>query len=83
MKKPTRTIQIPPFLNLTRKQRVKETRNNFKFTRQDERKFDLPELGDVYADGSPSMDDFGPLPAFMALAAIAFMAASIAYYLCK
>jgi len=58
MSKPTRTIHIPHSLNLTRKQQVKETetRNTFQFTRQDERKFDEPELGDVYAEGSPSMD---------------------------
>jgi hypothetical protein len=83
MKTPVKIIHIPHSLNLTRKQHVEETRNTFKFTRQDERKFDPPQLGDVYSEGSESMDDFGPLHAFMMLAAIAFMAASIVYYLTK
>jgi hypothetical protein len=83
MKTPIKSIHIPHSLNLTRKQQVEETRNTFKFTRQDERKFEPTQLGDVYSEGSESMDDFGPLPAFMMLAAIAIMAASIAYYLTK
>jgi len=68
MKTPIRQIHIPHSLNLRK---------------PDERRFDPPQLGDVYSEGSESMDDLPFLAALMAAAAVVFMAASIVYYLAK